>query len=105
MFAPTFVDPQAVRALGTANCVHAADLEEIASTLSSLSSLSSLPAPPTFGPVGARFLAALAAAAAEAAHAVREISEALLESNATAYAAAAAYVDADHGASARIAGV
>jgi hypothetical protein len=100
MFADTFADPQVIRALGSANAAHAADLSDIAAVLSSLPVT-----PAMLGPVGARFLAALADAAAEGARAVAELGGRLAESNTVAYAAAAAYEDTDRRAADHVAGV
>jgi hypothetical protein len=95
-----FADTDAVRALGSANSAHATDLADVAATLSSLPD-----AAPMLGPVGARFLTALAEAAANESSAVTALSERLSMSKTTAYAAAAAYDDADRGSGARINGV
>ena len=59
-------DTDAIRALGSANSTHAADLAEVAATLSSLP----VPAASPLGPIGARFMSALAEAAAEGSRAV-----------------------------------
>lgn len=93
-----FADTDAIRALGTASATHAADLADVAAVLASLP-------PPNLGPVGARFMAALEQAAADGARTLAALSERLAATNTTAYAAAAAYDDADAGARARIAGV
>jgi hypothetical protein len=93
-----FADTDAIRALGSANSARADDLAHIAATLSSLDAM----AGSTLGPVGARFLSALTAAADEGSRAVLALSDRLAGSQATAYAAAAAYDGADRGAGARI---
>jgi hypothetical protein len=97
-----FADTDAIRALGSANSTHAADLASIAAGLSSLPAASAVS---TLGPVGARFLSALAEAIADGSRAVAALSDRLAASNTTAYAAAAAYDDADLGSGTRIAGV
>jgi len=94
-----FADTDAIRALGSANSAHADDLADIAATLSSLPVAV---AGSTLGPVGARFLSALAEAAGEGSRAVLALSDRLSGAHTTAYAAAAAYEDADRGAGARI---
>jgi hypothetical protein len=93
-------DTDAIRALGTANSAHAADLIEVASTLSSLTITAA-----TLGPIGARFAAALAEAVADGARAVSAAGERLSGAASTADAAAAAYDRADDRAGARITGV
>jgi Excreted virulence factor EspC, type VII ESX diderm len=97
-----FADTDAIRALGSANSAHADDLADIAATLSSLPVAM---AESTLGPVAARFLSALADAADEGSRAVLALSDRLTGAQATAYAAAAAYDDADHGAGTRITAV
>ena len=97
-----FADTDAIRALGSDNSAHAADLAAIATTLSSLPVEA---AAPTLGPVGARFLTALAEAAADGSHAVAALSDRLSSSSTTAHAAAVAYDDTDHDAGARITGI
>lgn len=98
MLADTFADTDAIRTLGSANAAHAADLADVAALLASLP-------PPNLGPVGTRFQSALIEAAAEGARAVTAVSERLAAAHTTAYAAAAAYDDADAGARDRITGV
>ena len=93
-----FADTDAIRALGSANSAHADDLAHIAATLWSLDAM----AGSALGPVAERFLSALTAAAEEGSRAVLALSDRLAGSRATAYAAAAAYDDADHSAGARI---
>lgn len=93
-----FADTDAIRALGSANSAHAADLVAVAATLSSLPSLA-------LGPVGARFLSALEDAAADGSRTAVALSERLAGSTATAYTAAAVYENADAGAGTRIAEV
>lgn len=93
-----FADTDAIRALGAATAAHATDLAGVAAMLASLP-------PPNLGPVGARFSSALEQAAADGARTLAALSERLEAANSTAYAAAAAYDDADAGARARIAGV
>jgi hypothetical protein len=100
MFADTFVDTDAIRALGTANSAHADELAAVAAMLSSLPVAESM-----LGPVGARFVTALIAAAADGSRAVAALSDSLTASSRTASAAATAYDDADQGAGARIAGL
>jgi hypothetical protein len=95
-------DTDAIRALGSDNSAHAADLAAIATTLSSLPVEA---AAPMLGPVGARFLTALAEAAADGSRAVAAMSDRLSASSTTAHAAAIAYDDADHGAGTRIMGI
>ncbi len=95
-----FADTDAIRALGSANSTHAADLAAIAAELSSLPVAASM-----FGPVGARFLSALAEAAADGSRAAAALSQRLAASTTTANAAAATYDDTDRGAGTRIAGV
>ena len=97
-----FADTDSIRALGSANSVHADDLADIAATLSSLPVAV---AGSALGPVGARFLSALAEAADEGSRAVLALSDRLSVAQTTAYAAADAYDDADRGAGARITGV
>jgi len=92
-------DTDAIRALGSANSTHAADLAAVAATLSAV------PVTATLGPVGARFVSALAEAAADGARAVVALSDLLTESSTTAYAVATTYEDADVGAGGRIAEV
>ena len=95
-------DTDAIRALGSANSVHAADLAAVASTLSSL------PDPATasmFGPVGTRFLAALADAAASEARAVAALRDSVAAACATARASATGYDDADQRVGGLIAGL
>jgi hypothetical protein len=94
-----FADTDAIRALGSANSGHADDLADIAATLSSLPVAT---AGSPLGPVAAQFLSALADAADAGSRAVLALSDRLAEAQATAYAAAVAYDDADHGAGARI---
>lgn len=94
-------DTDAIRALGSANSTHAADLAEVAATLSSLP----VPATSPLGPIGARFMSALAEAAAEGSRAVTALGSRLSASGPTAYAAAAAYDEADYGAGSRVAEV
>ncbi|ORB21206.1 hypothetical protein BST36_17070 [Mycolicibacterium moriokaense] len=102
MFADTFVDTVAIRALGSTNSSHADELAHIASTLSALPVAAE---GSSLGPVGARFLSALAHAAADGSRTVLALSAQLSRSNATAYAVASAYESVDSGAGARIAGV
>jgi hypothetical protein len=94
-------DTDAIRALGSANSAHAADLAAVASTLSSL------PDPTTaamLGPVGGRFVAALADAAAGEARAVAALSDSVSAACTTAQASAACYDDADQRACGLIGG-
>jgi hypothetical protein len=95
-----FADTDAIRALGTTNSAHAADLCEVAATLSALSI-----APSAVGPAVAGFASALSEAVAEGARAVHAVSERLSASGTVAHAAATAYEHADAGATNRIAGV
>jgi hypothetical protein len=97
-----FADTDAIRALGSANLLHADDLAAIAATLSSLpiAALGS-----SLGPVGAGFVSALTQAVADGSRAVAALSERVGMSDATAYAVASAYDSVDDGASIRIAGV
>ena len=97
-----FADTDAIRALGSANAMHAADLASIAAALSLLPVAS---ATSTLGPVGARFVSALAEAVADGSRAVAALSDRLAASNTTAYAAAVAYDDTDRGAGSRVARV
>jgi len=92
-----FADTEAIRALGSANSTHAADLASIAATLSSLPDSAS-----ALGPVGAGFLSALAATAYEDSRAVAALGDRLAASTSTAHTAAAAYDNADRGAGLRI---
>jgi hypothetical protein len=95
-----FADTDAIRALGSANSAHAADLSAVAAALSSLPVASM-----ALGPVGARFVSALAEATAEGSRAVTALADRLSASHATAYAAAALYEKADDGAGSRVAGI
>lgn len=97
-----FADTDAIRALGSADSVHADDLAAIAAGLASLS-LSA--AGSSLGPVGARFLSALTEAVADGSRAVAALSERVGTSSATAYAIASAYDTVDGDASTRIGGV
>ncbi len=91
-----YADTDAIRTLGSAASSHAADLADIAATMSALQATSAL------GAVGARFEAALRDALADGSRQVAALSERLSAAQTTAYAAAAAYDSADHGASTRI---
>ena len=84
-----FADTDAVRAFGSANAAHAADLESVATALLTL------PDDAMLGPVGVRFLAAYTHATAEASRAVSALADRLAAAHRTALAAAAAYDDAD----------
>jgi hypothetical protein len=95
-----FADTDAIRAMGSANSAHAADLAGVAAVLSTVPLAGS-----ALGPVGAKFVAALAEAAADGSRAVSALGESLAASHRTASAAAAAYDDADHGAGALITGL
>jgi hypothetical protein len=88
-----FADTDAIRTFGTANSAQAADLAAVAAALSSTPDAS---ARAMLGPVGARFVAALAEAAMDAARSVAALGERLAAGQATAYASAATYEDADH---------
>jgi len=96
-----FADTDAIRALGSANSIHAGDLADIAATLSSLPLAA---AESSLGPVGARFLSALSDAAVDGSRTVATLSEHLCTSNTTAYVVASAYDSTDSGAGTRIAG-
>jgi hypothetical protein len=95
-----FADTDAIRALGSANAAHAADLAELASRLTAMSIAST-----SLGPVCARFASALTDAAVESARAVTAAAERLSDADAVAHAAARAYERADHTAGTRIAGI
>jgi hypothetical protein len=88
-----FADTDAVRALGAAHRVNAADLSAIAATLSSLPTAAIAA---VMGPVGARFVTALAEAAARESHAVAALSDTVLAAGGTARSSAAAYDAVDH---------
>ena len=89
-----FADTDAIRALGSANSAHADDLAAIAATLSSLPVAT---AGSPLGPVAARFLSALADAADPRVRGQSRIERSrCVEVQATAYATAAAYDEADH---------
>ena len=95
-------DTDAIRALGTAGSIHAADLAAISSTLSSL------PGPASasmFGPVGADFLAALADAAAREARAAEQLHDSVSAACTTAHASATAYDNVDQRVGGQIAGL
>ena len=94
-----FADTDAVRALGSANSMHADDLTQVAATLSSLTSASVAQA---YGPVAARFISALVEAAAEGSRAIVALGDRLADSRRTAYTAADAYDAADHRAGTRL---
>ncbi|BBZ18253.1 hypothetical protein [Mycolicibacterium gadium] len=96
-----FADTDAIRALGSANSVHADDLADVAATLSSLPIAAS---GSSLGPVGAGFLSALTEAVADGSRAAAALSERLWASDAAAYAVASAYDSADSAAGTRIAG-
>jgi hypothetical protein len=86
-----FADTNAIRALGSAHAVEAADLAAIAARLAALPTGASL-----LGPVGARFMAALSDAAADASRAVAALSDSVSASATTAQSSATAYEAADH---------
>jgi hypothetical protein len=95
-----FADTNAIRTLGSAHSVQAADLAAVASILSSLPSGASM-----LGPVAARFLAALADAAAGEARAVAALGDSVSAAGRTAHASATGYDDADQRVGGRIAGI
>jgi hypothetical protein len=87
-----FADTHAVRAFGSANSSHAADLTAVAATLSSTPDAA---ADAMLGPVAARFLAAFSGASTEASRAVAALADQLAVGCRTAHAAATAYETAD----------
>jgi hypothetical protein len=94
-----FADTNAIRALGSAHAVEAADLAAIAARLSALPTGASL-----LGPVGARFLAALSDAAADASRAVAALSDSVSAAATTAHSSAASYEAADRRMGASVTG-
>jgi excreted virulence factor EspC (type VII ESX diderm) len=95
-----FADTDAVRAFGSANSAHAADLGTVATALLSMPDLG-----PMVGPVGAGFLAALTEATTEASRAAAALADRLEVGCRAARFAAAAYDNADQRAGIRVAGV
>jgi hypothetical protein len=95
-------DTDAIRALGSANSVHAADLAAVASTLSSMPGAA---AASMLGPVGTRFLAALADAVAAEARAVAALSDSVSAACTTAHGSATGYDEAEQRAGGLIDGL